>query len=223
MTTIAPIETHYAGCRFRSRLEARWAVFFDTLGVPWEYEPQGFEVGPDMIRRWYLPDFYLPTLGTWVEAKGDPLRLDLRLLADAVHPKTGLGRPDPYYETSLLILGPIPEPGSAYLHWRIAQQGYAHCDQFCACADVQYSQVAFIAAPRIVTDDARDVEGLKPREVAGVKALGAFLHQSGRSRLQPSGGDLTRAEPSLLVPLSRPVDDAYRAARSARFEHGESS
>jgi hypothetical protein len=24
------IETHYKGYRFRSRLEARWAVFFDT-------------------------------------------------------------------------------------------------------------------------------------------------------------------------------------------------
>src|SRR5262245_3495425 len=37
--TIQPIETIYRGYRFRSRLEARWAVFFQTLGVPWEYEP----------------------------------------------------------------------------------------------------------------------------------------------------------------------------------------
>lgn len=29
--TIRAIETRYAGCRFRSRLEARWAVFFDHL------------------------------------------------------------------------------------------------------------------------------------------------------------------------------------------------
>ena len=39
-----PIETEYAGCRFRSRLEARWAVFFDALGVRWEHEPQGFDI-----------------------------------------------------------------------------------------------------------------------------------------------------------------------------------
>lgn len=32
-STIKAIETSYAGCRFRSRLEARWAVFFDTLGI----------------------------------------------------------------------------------------------------------------------------------------------------------------------------------------------
>lgn len=33
--TIKAIETRYAGCR-RSRLEARWAVVFDTLGFAWE-------------------------------------------------------------------------------------------------------------------------------------------------------------------------------------------
>jgi hypothetical protein len=43
--TIHAIETRYAGCRFRSRLEARWAVFFDTLKLRWEYEPQGYYIG----------------------------------------------------------------------------------------------------------------------------------------------------------------------------------
>lgn len=41
---IAPLETRYAGYRFRSRLEARWAVFFTRLGLDWEYEPQGYRV-----------------------------------------------------------------------------------------------------------------------------------------------------------------------------------
>lgn len=31
--------TTYAGVRFRSRLEARWAAFFDLAGWSWEYEP----------------------------------------------------------------------------------------------------------------------------------------------------------------------------------------
>lgn len=35
---IKAIETSYKGYRFRSRTEARWAVFFDALGVRWEYE-----------------------------------------------------------------------------------------------------------------------------------------------------------------------------------------
>jgi len=32
-------ETFYEGVIFRSRLEARWAAFFDILGWKWEYEP----------------------------------------------------------------------------------------------------------------------------------------------------------------------------------------
>jgi hypothetical protein len=62
---IRAIETKYAGCRFRSRLEARWAVFFDTLGVEWQYEPEGF----DLPSGRYLPDFYLPALETYIEIK----------------------------------------------------------------------------------------------------------------------------------------------------------
>jgi hypothetical protein len=67
---IKPIETEYKGCRFRSRLEARWAVFFDTLGIKWEYEKEGFELGNG---ERYLPDFWLPDLGEgiWFEVKGE--------------------------------------------------------------------------------------------------------------------------------------------------------
>lgn len=64
--SIKPIETHYKGYRFRSRLEARWAVFFESLGFRWEYEPQGFELA-DGSR--YLPDFYLPEQNAYVEIK----------------------------------------------------------------------------------------------------------------------------------------------------------
>ena len=38
MNGLKAIETEYKGYRFRSRLEARWAVFFDACGVKWEYE-----------------------------------------------------------------------------------------------------------------------------------------------------------------------------------------
>jgi len=54
---IKAIETKYKGYRFRSRLEARWAVFFDALGIAWEYEPEGYDLGDGV---WYLPDFYFP-------------------------------------------------------------------------------------------------------------------------------------------------------------------
>lgn len=68
MNTITALPTKYAGCHFRSRTEARWAVFFDTLGVAWQYEPQGF----DLDGHRYLPDFWLPSLNAWYEVKGRP-------------------------------------------------------------------------------------------------------------------------------------------------------
>ena len=39
MTHFAAIPTMYNGVQFRSRLEARWAAFFDLCGWQWEYEP----------------------------------------------------------------------------------------------------------------------------------------------------------------------------------------
>jgi len=64
---IKAVETRIYGCRFRSRLEARWAVFLTKLGVQWEYEKEGYmtEAG------WYLPDFWLPEVngGSWLEIK----------------------------------------------------------------------------------------------------------------------------------------------------------
>jgi hypothetical protein len=65
LAAIPPIETVYRGYRFRSRLEARWAVFFDAAGIEWQYEPEGYRLpsGP------YLPDFWLPKEGMFVEVK----------------------------------------------------------------------------------------------------------------------------------------------------------
>lgn len=70
---IKAIETHYKGYRFRSRLEARWAVFFDTLGITWEYEKEGFRLG--QAGR-YLPDFWLPQVSMWTEVKPASLSAD---------------------------------------------------------------------------------------------------------------------------------------------------
>jgi hypothetical protein len=68
------IETRYKGRRFRSRLEARYAVFLDALDIVWDYEPEGFELEGGLR---YLPDFFLhqrigtfePGAGFWVEIK----------------------------------------------------------------------------------------------------------------------------------------------------------
>ena len=64
---IKPIETVYNGYRFRSRLEARWAVFFDAAGIEYYYEPEGVKLSDGTL---YLPDFYLPKSKQWFEVKG---------------------------------------------------------------------------------------------------------------------------------------------------------
>ena len=46
---IKAIETKYKGILFRSRLEAKWACFFDLLGWKWRYEPADF--------NGWIPDF----------------------------------------------------------------------------------------------------------------------------------------------------------------------
>lgn len=52
MTTArSGIPTEYAGVQFRSRLEAKWAAFFDLVGWSWTYEP--FDAPG------YIPDFLI--------------------------------------------------------------------------------------------------------------------------------------------------------------------
>jgi hypothetical protein len=69
------IDTFYNGNYYRSRLEARWAVFFDAMKIKYQYEPEGFK----SIGSYYLPDFFLPEVtcrsnpktGVYIEIKPD--------------------------------------------------------------------------------------------------------------------------------------------------------
>lgn len=57
--------TVYNGINFRSRAEARWAAFFDELGIPWDYELL------ELSR--YIPDFTLFGGLVLCEVKGGEL------------------------------------------------------------------------------------------------------------------------------------------------------
>ena len=66
MSQFTAIQTEYNGYLFRSRLEARWAVFFDAMGIEYEYEPEGIVLSDGSL---YLPDFYLPDFKCCFEVK----------------------------------------------------------------------------------------------------------------------------------------------------------
>ncbi len=55
--------SRYAG--FRSDYEAYWALFFETAGVAWKYEPKVYTDGV----VYYLPDFWLPDQRVFFEVK----------------------------------------------------------------------------------------------------------------------------------------------------------
>ena len=72
MTTPQPIQTEAFGRVFRSRTEARCAVFLERMGFQWEYEPEGYELPSGR----YLPDFKVLDQTKlsgfyWIECKGD--------------------------------------------------------------------------------------------------------------------------------------------------------
>lgn len=103
---IKPIETIYNGYRFRSRLEARWAVFFDVIGLEYQYEPEGFFVKCyDDTEIRYLPDFYFPEYDMYGEVKPSLTKLleDEEKLAWMVDFDGPMAK-------GLIILGQIPNP-----------------------------------------------------------------------------------------------------------------
>ena len=60
------IEIKYAGLHFRSKTEAKWALFMDMIGCKYIYEPEGYDLGDSVF---YCPDFYLPDIDTFLEIK----------------------------------------------------------------------------------------------------------------------------------------------------------
>ena len=94
--------TIYKGICFRSKLEARWAVVFDQLGIEWVYEPD--TLSRDWVEMvYYRPDFYLPELGKYVEVK--PNDEKLFEIQEKLSVMVDFGGP---LAEGIIILGTIP-------------------------------------------------------------------------------------------------------------------
>lgn len=116
------LDTPYAGCLFRSALEARTAVFLDHLGIEWQYEYQGYRLPSRIFQEGehtYLPDFWFPGLELYGEVKGE-LRedRDVRRLVDVAaalsSPGTGCGGGN-----DLIVFGHIPPHDSDHMPTRL--------------------------------------------------------------------------------------------------------
>ncbi len=194
--TIQAIETQYVGHRFRSRLEARWAVCLDRLGITWQYEPQGIAIGG--VR--YLPDFYLDgpicsAQPVFAAVKGLLMADDLRKIL----PLAEAGRP-------VVVLSDIPKSGVGGPHFHLFRrrpstgQGVdVHKVSFYPTgAGWSLQPFGFPLAIGDITDE-RVITTLP--DVLADREIG---HRSGWMDVPPE------------------VEQAFRSARSARFEFGES-
>lgn len=190
---IKPIETEYKGYRFRSRLEARWAVFFDACGVKWEYEPEGFDLGDGL---YYLPDFLLHNVYTyhgrddgvyfdydnlWVEVKGNLTELDevkLYKFADLA-------------DNSTLVLGNIPD-------------GNTMCDLYSFMSDLAYKNGYPVEANCLFNFILIDGD-----------------NWAAYSCIDKKGKFVLVGEQTIDVVDEKATFNAYKKARQARFEYGE--
>lgn len=195
------VETEYKGCLFRSRLEARWAVFFDAVGIEWEYEPEGFQA-TDGTR--YLPDFYLPKMiaasvtdfgtdGVYVEVKGDDsgLQRDARKIVTCMIESPDLSK-------GIVLLGRVPCPIDPLL----AAHNFIHFED----GQVSRTIVTFMFKDFICKLDSCFDTKRKPNDLSLPPCTTVEPH------IWESG---FKEDHNLYFP-------AYKAARSARFEHGHS-
>ena len=204
---IKPIETIYNGYRFRSRLEARWAVFFDAAGIEYQYEPEGYVLSDGTM---YLPDFYLPGLKTIVEIKHNNLDEDER---EKVEDKC-MDLKCNMTETAVLLCYGDPVDMNVYAFF------------------AEWSELAMRYVPSY--DTARFIEGARWWQTSLGKSGHVAIEEAHHDKHQIAiavgetdyncyeGYDHPALIPLCLVRSQESfLESARKKARQARFEHGE--
>jgi hypothetical protein len=216
---IHAIETRYQGYRFRSRLEARWAVFFDSIGLTWVYEPEGFVLDNGIK---YLPDFRIVEWGTYIEVKPTlPTYAELQKIVSLAQAIRGSQQPAP---TQVMLCG---TPGIPQLH--IKEN----------VVDVGGGYVA-LSMSGLTTENGPFVSIESFAMTQGGENLDIWpIYFRNPRRMPITPVNVSKNEQSLLsltlfhgimprhyfgdgVQYDAPLlQRGYEAARSARFEHGE--
>ncbi len=194
MNKIKAIQTEFNGYLFRSRLEARWAVFFDTCRIKYEYEPEGYDLGNGIM---YLPDFLLHDVDgrdggeLYVEVKGKMTDADAYKIKRFY--EIGKDDHDAYgkSKTAILVVGNIPSGSNINDIIRFIQdEAYASNGNWPGSYNFETIDGDYFAA------------------YPGINKKGRF--------------ELFGDDSSYLCYMDRTATEkAYRTARQARFEHGE--
>lgn len=216
---IKAIETEYNGYRFRSRLEARWAVFFDTAKIKYEYEPEGYELADN---ERYLPDFYLPDEDIFVEVKA-PRENAFFEIKKAIKFVRSADKP-------LLILSNLPDTSHAIWFYPAL---YYHPVTRCAHCHYCFFSVRYddddkqqIALERDFCDPINVPLGklgvIEFSEATSVRELREIEKTSVRKLLTPiyDNSDFPY-EDCLTEDEKQAITRCYEFARQARFEYGE--
>lgn len=106
--TIEAIQTIYDGITYKSRTEARWAVFFKELSLNFKYEQEKIDFEDGVT---YLPDFYIEEFDCYFEVKAN----NDRVVIEEAHKAQRLSKMN---KKVLLAIGaPSPEtPNILYLN-----------------------------------------------------------------------------------------------------------
>lgn len=211
---LKPIETFYKGYKFRSRLEARWAVFFDTIGIKWQYEVEGFTLSDG---RHYLPDFKITTLNKltcWIEIKplddpGDGKLQRFSLDHHAKYPED--------FNTEFTVCSGDPFDvfggGIELLKaWGCGQVGYT--GRFVMCP-----RCAAINVVRVTSIYENELSFMCfPCDYATPGGSGNQIEIGVIANSTPHKGELIVDADDIKIYLSK-IESACAKARSARFEH----
>lgn len=199
------IETSYRGYRFRSRLEARYGIFFDALGIKWEYEKEGYDLDS---AGWYLPDFWLPHQGYWIEIKGQPpTHEELTKVSE-------LNKRDD--KTAILLSGnPYPGEYQVFLpHFTESTKYGEKASNYVWIECFVCHEISISSANHIYSNYGEHWYYCENCDVGSGRNLSpesadCMFHKGDMCSFEKDAA----ATPKLMT--------AYSAARSARFEHGE--
>lgn len=200
VTTFKPIETRAYGHRFRSRTEARWAVFFTTLGFRWEYEPEGFNIDGEL----YLPDFRVWTPQgepIWYEVK--PLNVTADSKLEKFRKAINRQRGEEWSPIRAVLLNGSP-------------RDFFRNHDICPRCGVMLPNICFddygdeMGVSCFSCDMETPSGGNNPLENDGIKGISYYPHKG-----------LVMTAMHEFEYLNQCRNSAIEAATSCRFEHGE--